>query len=217
MAMQADGGGPTFNFGAGMPDPVTFPSKELAAAAARVIEREGTTLVRYPGNWGYPGLREIARQRFQRNHGVDVPLDDIVLGCGSMQAINLLASAWAQPGTPVVVEEFTYAGTLGVFRHHQVDLVPVPLDSQGMRVDALDDTLGRMRQRLRPRIRHGNAVQRRHCDRSVVDKPINHHFLRIGVNSRIVRRHLRQLIRELLRLRKIIGRRVDPNRVDFHN
>ena len=139
-----------FNFGSGMPDPATFPSRELAAAAARVIEREGDSLARYPGPWGYPGLREIARQRFHRNHQVDVPLDDIVLGCGSMQPINLVAYAWASPGAPVVVEEHCYSGSLGVFRHHQADLVPVPLDEDGMQIDALDDVLTRLAQEQRP-------------------------------------------------------------------
>ncbi|MAG35207.1 MAG: hypothetical protein CL878_03020 [Dehalococcoidia bacterium] len=146
MATQANGDEPRFNFGAGMPDSRSFPSKDLAVAAARVIEREGSSLVRYPGNWGYPGLREIARERFHRNHGVDVPIDDIVLGNGSMQPINLVASAWADSGTPVVVEEYTYSGTLGVFRHHQVDLVPIPLDAQGMQIDALDAALTSLRQ-----------------------------------------------------------------------
>lgn len=137
---------PRFNFGAGMPDPISFPSKDLAIAAARVIEREGSDLVRYPGNWGYPGLREIARDRFHRNHGRDVDLDHVVLGNGSMQPINLVASAWAQLGKPVIVEEYVYSGTLGVFRHHQVDLVPIPMDKHGMQIDALDKTLGRLRQ-----------------------------------------------------------------------
>ena len=142
MATQAKDDEPRFNFGAGMPDPETFPSRDLAVAAARVIEREGSSLVRYPGNWGYPGLREVARERFHRNHGVEVGIDDIVLGNGSMQPINLVAAAWAKAGAPVVVEEFTYSGTLGVFRHHQVDLVSIPLDEQGMRTDALDAALG---------------------------------------------------------------------------
>ena len=44
------------------------------------------------------------------------------------------------------MEEFTYSGTLGVFRHHQVDLVSIPLDEQGMRTDALDAALDRLRQ-----------------------------------------------------------------------
>ena len=146
MATQAKDDEPRFNFGAGMPDPKTFPSRDLAVAAARVIEREGNSLVRYPGNWGYPGLREVARERFHRNHGVEVGIDDIVLGNGSMQPINLVAAAWAKAGAPVVVEEFTYSGTLGVFRHHQVDLVSIPLDEQGMRTDALDAALDRLRQ-----------------------------------------------------------------------
>ena len=75
-----------FNFGSGMPDPKTFPSEALAAAAQRVILREGRSLVRYPDQRGYVPLREIAVSRFRRNHDLDVPVGDIVLTTGSMQA-----------------------------------------------------------------------------------------------------------------------------------
>ncbi|MDW8365433.1 MAG: hypothetical protein RMK49_06295 [Abditibacteriales bacterium] len=54
-----------FNFGGGMPDPQSFPSRGLAEAAAKVLPRLGETLVRYPDPRGYVGLREIAVERFR--------------------------------------------------------------------------------------------------------------------------------------------------------
>jgi 2-aminoadipate transaminase len=133
-----------FNFGSGMPDPKTFPSAELGAAAQRVILREGTSLVRYPDPRGYVPLREIAISRFHRNHGVTLPLNDVVLTTGSMQAIILATQALSKPGDTVVVEEFCYSGTLGVLRQYGTQLAGVPLDDDGMRADALDETLERL-------------------------------------------------------------------------
>jgi 2-aminoadipate transaminase len=107
-------------------------------------------LARYPDPRGYVPLREIAQQRFARNHGMAPPIEEIVLTAGSMQALGLLAQAFIKPGEPVVVEEFTYSGTLSAFRRHGADLVGVPLDDDGMRMDALDDALTRLEREGRP-------------------------------------------------------------------
>jgi 2-aminoadipate transaminase len=133
-----------FNFGSGMPDPKTFPSAALAEAAQRVIMREGQSLVRYPDPRGYPPLREIAAQRFRRNHALEIPADDVTLTTGSMQAIILATQTFVRPGDTVVVEEFCYSGTLGVLRQFGARLESVALDAQGMRPEALEATLERL-------------------------------------------------------------------------
>lgn len=154
--MAGSGPGREFNFGSGMPDAATFPSAELAAAAQRVILREGQTLVRYPDARGYLPLREIAAQRFDRNQGRNqgpnreenqactASVNDVVLTTGSMQAIILATQAFVRPGDSVIVEEFCYSGTLGVLRQFGARPEGVPLDGEGMRLDALEETLERL-------------------------------------------------------------------------
>jgi 2-aminoadipate transaminase len=142
--MAASGPDTEFNFGSGMPDPKTFPSEALAAAAQRVIVREGPSLVRYPEARGYRPLREIAAQRFARNHGMAVSPDDVTLTTGSMQAIILATQAFLRPGDTVITEEFCYSGTLGVLRQYGARIEGVALDEQGMRLDALEALLDRL-------------------------------------------------------------------------
>jgi 2-aminoadipate transaminase len=134
-----------FNFGSGMPDPGSFPTEALASAAQRVLLREGPSLVRYPEARGYLPLREIAAQRFRRNHTLDVSPADVTLTTGSTQGITLVTQAYVAPGDVVVVEEFCYSGTLGVLRQFGADVVGVPLDDQGLRPDLLGATLERLR------------------------------------------------------------------------
>jgi len=68
-----------FNFGAGNPDPGVFPSRELGEVAQRVLARDGKELAHYPDPLGLPALREIAVERFERNQGVRLALDDVVI------------------------------------------------------------------------------------------------------------------------------------------
>jgi len=132
---------PLYNFGAGNPDPGSFPSQALAEAAIRVLERQGEALVTYPDPKGHPPLREIAAERFKKNNGIDLPVDNIALTTGSMQAISLVCQAFLQPGDSIITEEFSYSGSINCFRKFGVRMIGIPVDDEGMNVDALDETL----------------------------------------------------------------------------
>src|SRR5215218_10345998 len=93
-----------YDFGAGKPDPASFPKEALGEAAKRVIEREGPTLATYPGPLGYERLRQLAVRRFERSHEMTIPLSDVVSTNGSMQAIILTTQAYCPAGETVLVE-----------------------------------------------------------------------------------------------------------------
>ena len=133
----------TFNFGPGNPDPAVFPSHDLGEAARRALTRAGTLLAQYPEQRGLPELRAVAQARFERNHHVRPPLEDIVITNGAMQGLQLSAQGLGRPGEPVVLEEFEYVGTIRVFKQCGLDLVPVAIDDEGMRMDALESVLER--------------------------------------------------------------------------
>jgi 2-aminoadipate transaminase len=140
---MTDASARTFNFGAGNPDPGVFPSAELGEAARRAIIRMGTELAHYPEAQGLPELRGVAQQRFERNHQVRPPIEDIVITNGAMQGLQLSAQGLAKPGDSVLMEEFEYVGTIRVFKQCGLELLPVPVDEQGMRMDDLEEILGR--------------------------------------------------------------------------
>ncbi len=106
-----------------------------------MIAREGAELAHYPDPLGLPELRAIAAERFERNHGVRPPLEDIVITNGAMQSLQLCALGLARAGDAVALEEFEYSGTLRVFRQYGLRLLGVDVDEQGMRMDALADVL----------------------------------------------------------------------------
>ena len=129
------------NFGAGRPDPHSFPSDALAEAAAKVIRARGAELVNYPDGRGYEPLRAIASERFEHGAGRAVPLEEIVLTSGSMQALQLITEAFASRGDTIVTESFSYGGSLSVFRSRQVRIAPAPIDEQGLVTDELETVL----------------------------------------------------------------------------
>jgi 2-aminoadipate transaminase len=131
----------TFNFGAGNPDPGVFPSHELGEAARRAILRMGKELAHYPEPRGLPELRAVAQERFEHNHQMRPPIEDVVITNGAMQGLQLSAQGLARPGDCVILEEFEYVGTIRVFKQCGLQLIPAPVDEHGMRMDALADIL----------------------------------------------------------------------------
>ena len=132
----------TYPFGSGRPDPASFPSRGLADAAARILPELGHELACYPGGLGYEPFRRLMADRFRRREGVSLPVDQIAVTTGSMQAVTLVAQAFAgNPGDVIILEEFCYSGTLSAYRKEGADLVGIPLDDDGMRIDALEESL----------------------------------------------------------------------------
>jgi 2-aminoadipate transaminase len=132
----------SYDFGSGRADPDTFPTEALKAAAARAIDDNARALSDYPGALGHPGLRRAMARRESEREGVAVDPDHLVLTNGSMQAVTLTAQTLQQaPGDTVIVEEFSYPGTLAAYRNLGLNMEGIPLSAEGMQLDALASRL----------------------------------------------------------------------------
>lgn len=138
---------PIYNFGAGNPDPESFPSEGLIEATARVMTASGRLLAQYPDPRGHAPLREIGARRFLKNNGVELPVENIALTTGSMQAISLCCQAFLSPGDTIITEEFSYSGSIACFKKYGVRMVGIPVNDDGMDLDALDEALKDLQRR----------------------------------------------------------------------
>ena len=134
-----------YDFGAGRSDPATFPAEALKAVVERVIDQEAAAITNYPGDLGHLGMRKAMANREATREGVEVNPDHVVLTNGSMQAVTLTAEALQDDhGDVVLLEEFSYPGTLSAYRSLKLDMVGIPLDEGGMRIDAMEAELVRL-------------------------------------------------------------------------
>lgn len=138
------GGFSEFNFIGGHNDAENVPIDALRSAADAVLHREGTTLATYgleSGPMGYAPLREFVSDMLKRRTGVNVSSDDVLLTSGSLQALDLVNGVFLNPGDTVIVEEATYGGTLTRLQRCGVAHPGVPVDRDGIQVDALERML----------------------------------------------------------------------------
>lgn len=86
---------------------------------------------------GDPRLRRALADYLRRRRGMRVDPERILVTSGSQQALDLVARATLAPGREAVIEDPCYPGARGVFEASGAHLRPVPVDAQGLRVDAL--------------------------------------------------------------------------------
>jgi 2-aminoadipate transaminase len=148
-------GFPKYNFSGGHNDPEQVPVDRLTAAAVAVLEREGTTLATYglqSGPLGYRPLREFLSRKLKRHADIDCEADEILITSGSLQGIDLVNRILLARGDTVLIEKESYGGALTRLARLGVNAVGIPLDAQGLRVDALSSALADLKHRgIRPK------------------------------------------------------------------
>src|ERR1700687_1157923 len=135
-----DTGFPKYNFVGGHNDAEHVPVDDLVSAATAVLTREGRTLATYglaSGPLGYRPLREFLVTKLKRDAGISCTADEILITSGSLQAIDLVNGVLLAAGDTVIIEQETYGGALTRLARLGVNAVGIPLDGEGLRMDAL--------------------------------------------------------------------------------
>jgi GntR family transcriptional regulator / MocR family aminotransferase len=90
-----------------------------------------------PDPQGSPGLRAALTGYLRRSRGVHCSPAQLVVTRGVAGSLGLIAAALLRPGDRVGVEEPGYPAARAVFAAYGLRPVPCPVDSGGLRVDAL--------------------------------------------------------------------------------
>src|ERR1700761_6597445 len=133
-----------YSFIGGNNDPDQVPVEGLIDAVNAVLKREGKTLATYGlagGPQGYPPLRDFIAAKLKRDAGIGCTADDILIVSGSLQALDLVNQSLLARGDTVIMEQETYQGSLNRLTRLGVNVVGIPLDGEGMRMDALAKAL----------------------------------------------------------------------------
>jgi 2-aminoadipate transaminase len=128
------------SFAGGLPAPEVFPVEEVRSATDRVLKDHGTTALQYTTTEGYRPLRELLVRHMSR-YGVEVRPENVLVTSGSQQALDLIGKLLINPGDHVLTEAPTYLGALQAFNAYQAEYLPVPIDDDGMDMDALERQL----------------------------------------------------------------------------
>ena len=131
------------SFAGGLPDTSTFPPETFAAVASRIATESCAKALQYGPTEGLPETKECIAEVMAAD-GTKVDVEDIVVTTGGQQGIDLVTKTLIDPGDVVVAEAPTYPGAVPTFSSYQADVVQIEMDSDGMRVDLLEQALERL-------------------------------------------------------------------------
>jgi 2-aminoadipate transaminase len=143
-------GSPKYNFTGGNNDGEQIPIDGLIAAANSVMTREGRTLATYglnSGPQGYRPLREFLVTKLKRDAGIECTADNILVTSGSLQALDLVNGVLLARGDTVLIEQDCYQGSINRLTRLGVTPVGIPMDGEGMRIDAVAGALADLKAR----------------------------------------------------------------------
>jgi len=139
-----------YEFGGGKPDPGSFPYDAIVEATGKMMAAEGAQALTYGEALGYRGMRELIAHKHELFEGLKVDPDNILVANGSGHALSLVISAFVDIGDAVICEAPTFSGTLNALRRHGADLHGVPVDDEGIVVEAVREKLEELRRAGRP-------------------------------------------------------------------
>lgn len=129
------------SFAAGNPAPDSFPVDAMGRIAATIFESRAASALQYGVSEGYTPLRDMTKKRMSEKYGVGGENDDLIITSGGQQAIEMTAKIFLNEGDVVICEDPSFVGALNAFRSYGVRLVGVPVDDDGMKMEALEEAL----------------------------------------------------------------------------
>ena len=135
------------NFGHGLPPKEFFPMRHLRDAINYVIDRDGADALSYEVPEGYLPLRTAVRD-YVRAIGIECRFEDVLITGGAQQAIDLVLQSLMSDGETLVTADPTYLGIMDIAQARRVHIHGIPIDEDGIRMDALENYLHDQQPRL---------------------------------------------------------------------
>lgn len=126
-----------YDFRTGLPDPTLFPHRSWRRLIASELRSATFASGVYAHPAGHAGLREGLARHLGTSRGVRAAADDVVITNGAQQALDIIARTLLEPGDVVAMEDPGYLPPRRIFDSLGARVVGVPVDRQGMMVDAV--------------------------------------------------------------------------------
>lgn len=129
------------SFGGGNPSAETFPVPEIAEIMADVMKNAPVSVLQYGLSEGYTPLRDTMKKYLARTQGFDFEKNELFIVSGGQQCADLTTKVLVNEGDVILTEDPAFVGCLNTFRSYGAKLVGVPMQQDGMDIDALEAAL----------------------------------------------------------------------------
>ncbi len=129
------------SFAGCLPNPISFPSRELEESSHRIIHDFKSQVFQYATTEGHEPLREYIAKRYQDKFHLPVTKDDILITTGSQQALDLIGKVLINKGDAIGIEKPGYLGAIQTFSMYEPTFKEIDLLEHGLDITMLKDTM----------------------------------------------------------------------------
>lgn len=129
--------GAAYDFSVGTPDAALFPLETWRRLVSRSLRPGALGTGGYQSPAGNARLRASIARHIGMSRSVRASADDVIVAQGAQQAFDIIGRVLIEPGDVVAVEEPGYPPVRRLFESLGARLVPVPVDEEGLTVDAI--------------------------------------------------------------------------------
>ena len=126
----------------GMPFVQALPNDEVIRVVEAVLRERPSIALQYGAGSGQQGLKERLVE-LMAEEGLDADPADVLITAGAQQALDLVGKLFVEPGDLIAVEAPSYVGALSAFSVYEPRYLQIPLDGDGLVVEALEEALAR--------------------------------------------------------------------------
>lgn len=138
---RSDPSGNRYDFQYGRLHPNDFPFTLWRKLSSQILSApDPGGMVAYPDRRGDPGLRTEIMRYLYESRGVRCSPDQIVITPGTQISLSLLGRLLKQADSRIAMEDPGYDGARVVFRNNGLDIVPIGLETGGIRLDELEQS-----------------------------------------------------------------------------
>lgn len=129
------------SFGGGMPNPETFPIKDLKTIIDDLIDNSGRLIFQYGTTGGHFELRTELTKLLRETENIHVSEEEINITSGSQQGLYEVSKILCNPGDTAITELPTYIGAVSAFSANKIHMDGIPMDEEGIDTEKLDSEL----------------------------------------------------------------------------
>jgi len=130
------------SFAAGNPSPEAFPSEDIQRITTEILKNNPINALQYSVTEGYAPLRDTMKKYMcEKHNSFNADSDELIITSGAQQVMDLMTKAFVEKGDVIITEAPSFIGSLNTFRSYGAKLVGVPVDNDGMNIEALEKAL----------------------------------------------------------------------------
>ncbi|WP_400164044.1 PLP-dependent aminotransferase family protein [Brevibacillus sp. TJ4] len=138
----------TYQFSKALLDPNLLPNLYFSAYVKRVFDLYPKVLGTYSMTQGDEELREALCGYFSEEYRFYLSPDELLISCGSQEAIDLIARVLVKPRDAVLIERPTYSPAIDLFLREGATIVPVEISESGYDLDQVEHLMQTSKPRL---------------------------------------------------------------------